>query len=105
MAETYRASTLGTASAHAAPVRQRKTPADVPNQSEPSGVRAMDLTAEPFIIAKAGSSRIVFPSEANTPSRVVPIKSRSLPSARRLRTSRAVAGVLGQVRLVYSGSM
>ena len=99
IARTYRASMLGIVRLHSPPFRQRKTPLPVANHNEPSGVRAIDLTAGPFSVANAGSSVMVFPSDENTPSLAVPIKSRSSPSASRLITSRAVAGVLDQPRL------
>src|ERR1044072_9688773 len=96
---------LGTVRLHAAPGLQRKTPEPVPNQSDPSAVLAIDLTGVPFIGANAGSSRIVFPSDTNTPSLFVPTRIRSSPSASRLRTSRAVAGALDQMRLLRPPSM
>ncbi len=91
---------LGSVKLHSPPALQRKTPLPVANQSEPSGVRAIDLTAGPLRGANTGSSVIVFPSDEKTPSLTVPIKSRCSPSASRLMTSRAVAVVLGQVKLV-----
>src|SRR6185503_14061110 len=99
IANRTRASMFGTMTLHA-PSLQRKIPVAVPNQSEPSGVRAIDLTAAPFRFENAGSSRIVFPSDANTPSLLVPIRSRSSPSASRLNTSRALPGALDQLRLL-----
>src|ERR1041385_590232 len=96
---------FGTVRLQPAPVLQRKIPVAVPNHSDPSGVRAIDLTAVPLRAENAGSSATLFPSADATPSFVVPIKSLSSPSAKRLRTSRPLPAVLDQLRLTRPPSM
>src|SRR5678815_3654070 len=85
-------------SEHSWPGLHRKTPLDVPNQSEPSAVLAIARTAGPFNAANFSSVRMLEPSDESTPSLAVPINKRSSPSGKRLMTSRLEP--LGQFRLV-----